>query len=228
MRLSVGIRLGPYEILSLLGAGGMGEVYRARDVRLGREVAIKTLPSDLAHNRELRAMPWLACLSDRASVASMGNSYVEGSLAEGDRHVLPHRIQELHKPVVVVSHPRALGVVGQGIAKEGFCPQVAPFRQIVHNRHNGRVRVASGVPKVLGLLADSIERCRSFCFPISIENSARCVRPHVLGQVPVGVRRRVIDGAKKLEGADRINQRESGHCILFMGHTIPVQRKLKC
>ena len=54
MRLSVGIRLGPYEILSLLGAGGMGEVYRARDVRLGREVAIKTLPSDLAHNREFR------------------------------------------------------------------------------------------------------------------------------------------------------------------------------
>jgi eukaryotic-like serine/threonine-protein kinase len=54
MRLSVGSRLGPYEILSLLGAGGMGEVYRARDVRLGREVAIKTLPSDLAHNREFR------------------------------------------------------------------------------------------------------------------------------------------------------------------------------
>src|SRR5262245_46499355 len=47
MALSAGTRLGPYEILSPIGAGGMGEVYRARDSRLGREVAIKLLPDGL-------------------------------------------------------------------------------------------------------------------------------------------------------------------------------------
>jgi serine/threonine protein kinase len=55
MRLAAGTRLGPYEISAPLGAGGMGEVYRARDTRLGREVAVKVLPASLSSSPEVRA-----------------------------------------------------------------------------------------------------------------------------------------------------------------------------
>src|SRR5467141_3017623 len=50
MPLSSGVRLGPYEILDAIGAGGMGEVYRARDTRLERTVAIKILPAQFSSN----------------------------------------------------------------------------------------------------------------------------------------------------------------------------------
>ena len=54
MALTSGVRLGPYEIQSPLGAGGMGEVYRARDTRLGRDVAVKVLPSHLSSDPDLK------------------------------------------------------------------------------------------------------------------------------------------------------------------------------
>src|SRR5580692_3544506 len=52
MALAVGTRLGPYEIQSSLGAGGRGEVYRATDTKLGRDIALKVLPADRAHDPE--------------------------------------------------------------------------------------------------------------------------------------------------------------------------------
>src|SRR5260370_39725632 len=54
MALNRGSRLGPYEIVAPLGAGGMGEVYRARDTRLEREVAIKVLPAEVSGRDDLR------------------------------------------------------------------------------------------------------------------------------------------------------------------------------
>ena len=54
MGLPTGTQLGPYEVLSALGAGGMGEVYKVRDTRLDRIVAVKVLPTHLADRPELR------------------------------------------------------------------------------------------------------------------------------------------------------------------------------
>ena len=94
MSLSPGTRLGPYEIVALLGAGGMGEVYRARDPRLSREVAIKVLPAELASDTDRRSRfetearsasalshPGIVTIYDIGSVDSM--VYIAMELVEG-------------------------------------------------------------------------------------------------------------------------------------------------
>src|SRR5438477_12974155 len=55
MTLSAGTRVGPYEVITLLGEGGMGQVYRGRDPRLGRDIAIKVLPKESWHDTEAKA-----------------------------------------------------------------------------------------------------------------------------------------------------------------------------
>jgi len=91
MPLSPGDRLGPYEILAPLGAGGMGEVYRARDTRLGRDVALKILPAELANDatrrqrfeQEARAV---AALNHPNIVAvyDVGDGYIVSELVDGE------------------------------------------------------------------------------------------------------------------------------------------------
>src|SRR5262245_40162560 len=56
MTLTASTRLGPYEVLASIGAGGMGEVYRARDTKLNRVVAIKVLPESVASDQTLRTI----------------------------------------------------------------------------------------------------------------------------------------------------------------------------
>jgi len=57
MTLEAGTQIGPYEVIGPLGAGGMGEVYRARDPRLSREVAVKVLPASFSQDPDRRARP---------------------------------------------------------------------------------------------------------------------------------------------------------------------------
>ncbi|HTO85907.1 MAG TPA: protein kinase [Thermoanaerobaculia bacterium] len=124
MTLPAGTRLGPYEILTRIGAGGMGEVYRARDTRLGREVAIKVLPAEFSEDperlkrfeQEARAASALNH-PNIISVHDVGRegatSYIAMELVEGQslRELLATGVPPL---------PKALGIAAQvadGLAK---------------------------------------------------------------------------------------------------------------
>jgi len=111
MTLNSGVKLGPYEILSPLGAGGMGEVYRARDTRLERTVAIKVISENLNSNgemkqrfeREARAIsqlqhPHICVLHDVGS--HNGTSYLVMEYLEGE--TLANRLQKGQLPLVQV------------------------------------------------------------------------------------------------------------------------------
>src|SRR5437899_9450148 len=93
MTLTAGTRLGPYEILAPLGSGGMGEVYRARDPRMGREVAIKVSAERFSDRfeREVRAV---AALNhpNICHVYDVGPNYLVMELVEGP--TLAERIKE--------------------------------------------------------------------------------------------------------------------------------------
>ena len=84
MPLSVGTRLGPYEILAPLGAGGMGEVYRARDPRMGREVAIK-VSAERFSDRFEREVHAVAALNhpNICQLYDVGPNYLVMELVEG-------------------------------------------------------------------------------------------------------------------------------------------------
>jgi len=89
--LQTGTRLGPYEIVAPIGAGGMGEVYRARDTRLDRQVAVKILPPEFAQNaqarlrfeREARTISQLNHPSI-CTLYDVGENYIVMELLEGE------------------------------------------------------------------------------------------------------------------------------------------------
>src|SRR5215813_13189419 len=95
MTIASGTRLGPYEILAPLGAGGMGEVYRARDTRLGRDVAVKVLPTSLAADVDrLHRFEQEACAASALNHPNIlvihhidtheGKPYIVSELLEGE------------------------------------------------------------------------------------------------------------------------------------------------
>jgi eukaryotic-like serine/threonine-protein kinase len=159
MPLSVGARLGPYEVVSALGAGGMGEVYRARDTKLERLVAIKILPDSFAHDPERlarfeREAKTLAALNHPNIGGIHGLEEADGvtalvlELVEGP--TLADRIAQGRLPV-----DEALSIARQ----IGEALEAAHERGIVHRdlkpaniklRHDGTVKVLDfGLAKAL-------------------------------------------------------------------------------
>ena len=111
MRLEAGARIGPYEVVSLIGTGGMGEVYKARDTRLGRTVAIKVLHTPSADlrqrfEREARVVaalqhPHICTLIDIGDHA--GVDYIVMEFLDGQPLTCPQRLGKLVEYGVQIS-----------------------------------------------------------------------------------------------------------------------------
>ena len=91
MALQAGTRLGPYEILSLIGAGGMGEVYQARDTRLDRKIAVKVLAPELASDPEFRAR----FAHEAKAISSLNHPHICGLFDIGREHDIDYLVLEL-------------------------------------------------------------------------------------------------------------------------------------
>src|SRR5689334_14962424 len=91
MPLTPGTRLGPYEIVAPLGAGGMGEVYRARDARLERDVAIKALPAPFADDPDRLAR----FRREAQTLASLNHANIAAIYGLEEASGVPHLVLEL-------------------------------------------------------------------------------------------------------------------------------------
>ena len=160
MSLAVGTRLGTYEILSPLGAGGMGEVYRARDLRLGREIAIKVLPAEVASSHDR-----LARLEREArTVAGLNHPNIVTLHSVEDEDGIRFLTMEL-----VEGQPLSTLITVGGLPLSRFLEIAIPLtdalvaaheRGVIHRdlkpgnvmvTHEGRVKVLDfGLAKVLG------------------------------------------------------------------------------
>ncbi|HKI86440.1 MAG TPA: protein kinase, partial [Thermoanaerobaculia bacterium] len=123
LTLAPGSRLGPYEVLAKLGEGGMGEVYRARDTKLRREVAIKVLPESVARDRE-----WLARFEREAKVlASLNHPNIAQIYGLEEGNGAPALVMELVSGPTLAE--RMAGMAGTPLARLENGARVMPLEE---------------------------------------------------------------------------------------------------
>ena len=151
MSLAAGTRLGPYEVIASLGSGGMGEVYRARDTRLMRDVAIKALPAEFARDPERLAR----FRREAQTLAGLNHPNIAAIYGLEEGAQAPHLVLELVEGETLVTRlqrgplpPREALALGIQIAS---AVETAHERGIVHrDLKPGNVMVtAAGTAKVL-------------------------------------------------------------------------------
>jgi Tol biopolymer transport system component len=163
MRLASGTRLGPYEVLGPLGAGGMGEVYRARDGRLGRDVAVKVLPEHLTEDAEALARFEL----EARAVAALSHPNIRGIHDVGREGEVVFAVMELldgeslrarlaRGPVAPRKAAEIAGAVARGLAaahEKGIVHRDVKSENVFVTR-DGRVKVLDfGLARRTGPLA---------------------------------------------------------------------------
>lgn len=173
--MTSGTKLGPYEIVSSLGAGGMGEVYRARDARLERDVAIKVLPEHLARDREAlarfeREAKAVAALNHPNILAihdvgdDDGVSYVVMELLEGEtlRSRLSRSAPAWQKTIEIVlavseglTAAHAKGIIHRDLKPENIF-------LYLKGRYHWNKRTADGLKTALGYFQQAVEKDSSY------------------------------------------------------------------
>src|SRR5204863_210560 len=150
MSLTPGARLGPYEIVSLLGAGGMGEVYRARDTRLGRDVAVKVLTAAFASDPDrMRRFE-----QEARAVAALNHPNVLSVFDTGTHDGVPYLVTELLEGQSFRELLAEGPIAARKVAE--YARQIAAGLAAAHEKHivhrdlkPEKLRVSPGLERVL-------------------------------------------------------------------------------
>ena len=198
MGLSPGARLGPYEIQAAIGAGGMGEVYKARDTRLDRDVAIKVLPEAVANDadrlarfeREAKAVAALShpnILAVHDTGTDAGRAFVVMELLEGE--TLRERLAAGPLPVrkavdAAVQMARGLAAAhDKGLVHRDVKPEN------VFLTHDGQVKILDfGLAKTAATGSGATETAFALTDPGSVMGTVGYMAPEQVRGTPVDAR----------------------------------------
>jgi serine/threonine protein kinase len=123
MPLPIGTKLGPYEILAPIGAGGMGEVYRAKDTKLKRDVALKVLPEAFARDPER-----MARFQREAEVlASLNHPNIAAIYGVEDRALVMEMVEHVDKTHLAFAHGHRIARIASSLClrqADAICPSL--------------------------------------------------------------------------------------------------------